>query len=310
MKSPRFSKEEEESGLVFDIKKFAVHDGPGIRTTVFLKGCPMKCIWCHNPESIIETRELFFYQNRCIGCGRCLEVCPSGAIKLESVSERIDKKKCILCENCVASCPAEALVYVGKRMSVTEVMREILKDKPFYDNSSGGVTLSGGEPVQQAGFSLALLKRCKDHSIHTSLDTCGYVEWEMFSKLLPYVDLVLYDIKCMDTKFHQKLTGVSNELILENAKRIAQSGKPIIIRVPVIPDCTDSEDNIREIASFVHLLGDSVKEIELLPYNKLAEWKHEQYAGEYVLKGTEPPEEEKLSKLNSLIAKRSEAYFD
>ena len=208
------------SGTIFDIKRFAVHDGPGIRTTVFFKGCPLRCLWCHNPESMKIGRQVVFFENKCIGCGECYKRCPNGALKATPQGRMYDRDKCTLCGTCVEYCYAEATVMEGKVVSVEEVIEEVKKDMPFYENSNGGVTLSGGEPTMQSEFCLAVLQESKKAGMHTTLDTSGQVKWETFQRILEYVDLVLYDMKHMDPLKHKEYTGLSNENILSNLKKL------------------------------------------------------------------------------------------
>ena len=265
-------KDNNEKGLVFNIQRFSIHDGPGIRTTVFLKGCPLECFWCQNPESQKGKAEIFIYKDKCTLCGQCVSVCQTGASVLSDKSSSIDRSECIGCGNCVEACPNEARSLVGKYMTVDEVMREVLKDKKFYENSGGGITLSGGEPTTQSEFALAILRSCKTGGLHTVLDTCGYASWSIVEELLEYTDLVLYDIKCLDAEKHHKATGKSNDIIFENAKRIAEY-KPMIVRVPMIPDFNDSIEEVTKIAHFVEEELGSV-DIDLLSYNKWGESKY------------------------------------
>lgn len=260
-------------GIIFNIQRYSIHDGPGIRTTVFLKGCPLKCFWCQNPESQRSQPEIFLVRSNCTLCGKCFNVCSNGASSLLENNSTIDRSKCIGCGKCVEVCPSEARKLVGTPMTTDEVMREVLKDVKFYENSGGGVTLSGGEPVAQPGFALSILRSCKEAGLHTVLDTCGYVPWGGMKRLLSYTDLVFFDIKTIDTKKHHQATGKSNRLILENAKRIANY-KPMRVRVPLIPNFNDSPEDIRRIALFVKNEMGSI-EIDLLSYNKLGEVKYD-----------------------------------
>jgi pyruvate formate lyase activating enzyme len=260
-------------GTVFNIQGYSIHDGPGIRTTVFLKGCPLKCFWCQNPESQRKEPEVFLYKEKCTLCRRCVTGCPIGASAVSDKGPRIDRKKCAGCGKCAETCPTETRKLIGKYMTVDMVMREILKDVLFYKNSGGGVTLSGGEPSAQPEFTLTILQRCKEVGLHTTLDTCGYVEWPLMEKLLRYTDLVLYDIKCMGARKHHEATGRSNRIILENAKKIARN-KAMRVRVPIIPGFNDSAKEIQAISHFSRVELGSV-EIDLLPYNPMGEIKYE-----------------------------------
>ncbi len=282
--------------MVFDIKRFAVHDGPGIRTTVFLKGCPLRCIWCHNPESMLHKPEIAFHPDKCIHCGRCLEVCPLDE------GRKLDREFCTGCGACTEVCPSGARVLCGRELSVDEVMAEVVSDKPFYDNSGGGVTISGGEPLAQPAFACEILRSCRNESIHTVLDTTGCAEWDVLAEVASQADLVLYDLKCADPRQHYDLAGVSNEMILENARRLAETGKPMIVRIPVIPGYTDSDENIGNIGKFVSSLGDSVRYAELLSYNRLAETKYQQYGySDYKLMGLDPPGRTELLALAEIL---------
>ena len=259
-------------GVIFDIQRYSIHDGPGIRTTVFVKGCPLACYWCQNPESQMLAPQIFFYVEKCSKCGRCVEVCPTGASTLSDTTSEVDRDKCIGSGKCTEACPNEARKLAGRYMTVDEVVREVMKDVKFYKNSGGGVTLSGGDPLFQSEFALQILQRCKQMGLHTVLETAGFVPWSTLEKLLPYVDLFLYDIKHMDTGKHKEGTGRPNELILENAQKIAAC-KPILVRTPLIPGFNDSPNDIRAIARFVKSKLHSA--MELLAYNKMGEGKYE-----------------------------------
>ena len=273
--------ESEVFGVVNDIQRMCTNDGPGIRTVVFLKGCVLNCKWCHNPEGKRCFPEVIPFVSNCEGCGECLKVCSTGALQIRDKRPYIDKALCSNCFQCVKVCKYDGLVVWGKIMSVNEVMREVMSDKLFYLNSGGGVTVSGGEPMTQPSFVLALLKRAKEEEIGTALDTCGHAAWEDFEKVLPYTDLVLYDIKLMDSKKHREYAGVGNELILENAKRIAASGVKMRIRIPVIPGTNDSRENWEETGKFIEKLGDAVEGLDLLPYHPYAGAKYRAFGEDY-----------------------------
>ena len=284
------------SGTIFDIKRFAVHDGPGIRTTVFFKGCPLRCLWCHNPESIKIQRQIVFFENKCIGCGECFKRCPNGAIELTPQGRKYYRDKCTLCGTCVEYCYAEATVMQGKVVSVEEVIEEVKKDMPFYENSGGGVTLSGGEPTMQPEFCIAILQESKKAGMHTTLDTSGYVKWETFRKILEYVDLILYDNKHMDPLKHKEYTGLSNELILSNLEKLDKLNIPIEMRMPMIPGLNDSEDNLAAAAQFFGKMK-NIERVKLLPYHRLGEGKYERLDMGYELKHIEPPDKTQMDKL-------------
>ena len=244
---------------IFDIQRNSFVDGPGIRTTVFFKGCNLRCKWCHNPESQSSEKQLMIYKDRCIGCGKCRRVCPH---RLEA---------CDLCGRCALYCPTDARKICGRKYTVDEVFAEVIKDKAFYANSGGGVTLSGGECMLQLPFLCELLARCKAVGIHTAVDTAGSVPWDSFAKILPLTDLFLYDIKAFSPHLHRAGTGASNRLILENCKKL--SGKAqIVIRIPVIGGYNDSVEEIQQIAAFLKQI--KTDKVELLPYHAMGERKY------------------------------------
>jgi pyruvate formate lyase activating enzyme len=267
------SEMEDISGIVFNIQRYSIHDGPGIRTTVFLKGCPLSCSWCQNPESQSREPEIMINRNLCTVCGRCVSECEKGANSLSEECSVIDRMKCVSCGHCVEICPNEARKLSGIEMRVGEVVKEVLKDLKFYETSGGGVTLSGGEPTFQPEFALAILRECKKSGVHTAIETCGYTSWEVLKRFFECTDLVLFDIKHMDDDAHKEGTGISNEKILENAAKMAKV-KAMRVRVPLIPGFNDSEQDVRKIAAFVATLPNEV-EVDLLAYNPLGEGKYE-----------------------------------
>ncbi|MFC2070527.1 glycyl-radical enzyme activating protein [Chloroflexota bacterium] len=280
------------SGTIFNIQKFSVHDGPGIRTTVFMKGCPLQCRWCSNAESMNPEPELGIIYSSCNNCGKCIDVCPENAIIIKNESIRFDRKKCTACGECIGVCAPGALTVYGKQVSVEDVFKEVNKDKSFYEGSSGGVTASGGEPLRQADFVAALFQMCREAGIGTCLDTCGYAPTDRLEKVLAFTDYVLYDIKHMNAEAHKQFTGMPNDLILHNAKVVAESKAEMLCRIPLIKDVNDTEENISETAKFLKTLGKDIS-IELLPYHRLGIGKYKTldraYPGETFIK---PSDEE------------------
>jgi pyruvate formate lyase activating enzyme len=301
-------------GKTYDIQGFSVHDGPGIRTTVFLKGCPLRCPWCHSPESQEFRTELNWMAVRCLGidaCGKCLGVCPHGAITAGSTTKNaagddishptIDKSKCDECGACAHACKANALYMCGTDQTVDEVMHRVLRDKPFFDESGGGVTVSGGECLWQGDFTLELLKKCKENGINTAVDTTGYVKWEMVESVLPYADLFLYDLKCMDSALHKQVIGVPNELILENAVRIARADGRLWVRIPVIPLFNDSREHFEKYALFLSAIRESIDVVQLLPYHKLGVSKHDRLLKNETVFVAEPPSDSLMEERKALL---------
>lgn len=261
-------------GLVTNIQRCSLHDGEGIRTTVFLKGCTLKCFWCHNPENIDPKPQLQYFNNKCIGCGKCEQVCSSGAQIITGGIHLFHRELCISCGKCFEFCPTRALVSCGVQMTIEDIMAEVEKDRPFYESSGGGVTLSGGEPLFQTDFTTELLKELKKAAFHTALDTCGNLPWKNLKDVIPYVDLFLYDIKVWDPLKHKKATGATNHIILDNLLKLGNWGKEIWIRIPVIPQVNNNRQDMEAIASFLQGLK-GVKKIELLPFHNLAAAKYE-----------------------------------
>ncbi len=288
------------SGLIFDIRRYAVHDGPGIRTTVFLKGCPMGCWWCHNPESQSSEVELIFRETRCSHCGECINACPQGAITWMVDLPATDYSICIHCGTCAEVCPTQARELIGRAWTVSDAMTLIRRDVAFYDESNGGVTLSGGEPLYQPAFTTALLRACKAEDLHTALDTSGFSPWKTLDDLRTYVDLFLYDIKLMDDNLHRQYTGVSNRLILDNLQRLAGFGHKLILRVPLIHGITDGEDNIRAIVELAQSLP-NIQRVDLLPYHDAARLKYQRLGLEYPLPPSTALDEERLASLVQIL---------
>ncbi len=303
------------TGKIFDIQGFSVQDGPGIRITVFLKGCPLRCPWCHSPESQEFPTELNWMEMKCIGvdkCGKCLNVCPNGAISLGKTKKAplgdeeiqlvtVDRTKCDNCGKCAEACTSKALYMCGTEYTVEEIMQRIRKDIPFFKSSGGGVTFSGGECLCQPDFMVEVLKACKAEGIHTAVDTTGFIPWSTIERVLPYTDLFLYDIKNMNSELHKRVIGVPNELILENARKIAAAGGKFHIRIPVIPMFNESAASIREAGEFIKSLGDAVEVIQLLPYHTLGtvKWERLQRPGP-ILEAT-PPSDELIQNRKELL---------
>lgn len=286
-------------GVIFNIQKFSLHDGPGIRTIVFFKGCNMSCLWCSNPESQEVAPQIMFNKNLCTKCGRCQSVCETSAIDMNSVY-RIDKSKCIKCKRCVESCLNGALVLEGKKYSIEEIIKELKKDSVQYRRSNGGITLSGGEVLLQPDFAVALLKECKAYGWHTAIETAMYVNSEAVKKVMQYIDLAMIDIKSMDDEVHKKFTGVSNNIILKNIKLSDQLTKEIIIRIPVIEGFNADLKSIGEIAQFSKSLT-NLKRIDLLPYHNYGENKYEAIGRDYLLGELKSPSEDKMERLKALV---------
>jgi pyruvate formate lyase activating enzyme len=289
-----------KDGLIFDIRRYAVHDGPGIRTTVFFKGCPLHCMWCHNPEGQRPEPELVYRRNRCTCCDVCVGKCERKAISSVQGSVFINRTKCTVCRRCSDVCPPEALAIAGKRVRVEEVLDEIEKDRIFYEESGGGVTFSGGEPLMQPEFLFALLKKCKARAIHNVVDTCGFARYGIIDKIREKVDLFLYDIKTMDENTHRKYTGVSNARILRNLKKIAENGTSIVISFPVIPSINDSDENVTRTADFVSRLP-NILQINLLPYHKAGIEKYKNLGKPYKLEKIQPPSDESIASVRERI---------
>lgn len=283
------------SGTIINIQKYSIHDGPGIRTTVFLKGCPLNCWWCHNPESQNPRPEIMLFKERCTGCGSCFKRCPTKAIELIKGFPVIHESKCTLCGKCSDFCPSNARELVGKDISIKDLMKEIIKDEVFYEESNGGVTFSGGEPLMHADYLSDVLNICKDKNIHTTVDTSGYATWEQFKKIIDKVDLFLFDIKHMNSEKHLEYTGASNHVILENLKKLSERGSNIYIRMPIIAGINDDDENIDRAVEFLSKLN--IIHVDLLPYHKMGMDKYRRLDRSYKLSGLEKPTEEVIAKI-------------
>jgi pyruvate formate lyase activating enzyme len=288
-----------KKAVIFDIQRYSVHDGPGIRTVVFFKGCPLRCRWCQNPESWKSTPEIGFSLERCIGCRSCEKTCPEGAIL--SGDKRIDRARCTACGACVETCHAEALRMVGEEWGREELIREVSRDRPFYEDSGGGVTLSGGEPLLQIDFVEDFCSGCREEGISVAVETCGAVPFASLRRILPFVDLVLYDVKAIDPALHQAFTGSSSERILSNLERLRGSGIRVIPRVPVVPEHTALRSNLCQIAA--HLAG-SFEEVHLLPYHRWGEAKTDLIDGPKPALQLDPPSEEEMKATLKIFEER------
>lgn len=293
-----------EHGTIFNIQKFCINDGPGIRTSVFMKGCPLDCIWCHNPESKSAKMEIFYDARKCIMCGGCALACENHCHSFDS-QHIFNRTDCIRCGKCADVCAADALEKVGKLVSVDEVMEEVMKDEIFYKNSGGGMTLSGGEPMAQFKFTHALLTEAKAKGLHTCIETCGYSLWENYEKIVPLVDIFLFDYKITDPELHKKYTGVSNERILSNLKKLDDEGAAVILRCPIIPTVNDTEDHLSGIAQTANSLK-NVLEINIEPYHPLGSSKASMLDREYALDELTFPDNDTVENWMEIIRSKTD----
>lgn len=289
------------TGIIFNIQKYSIHDGPGIRTTVFLKGCSLRCQWCHNPEGQSPEPELALWPSRCLKeCHECVSVCDRLALSKNDSLLSLDKDKCNLCGKCAEVCPSRAVEIAGRQLSVAEVMEEVEKDLMFHDESGGGVTFSGGEPLMQPEFLQALLQESKKRGIHTVVDTCGFVEPDVLGKISEKVDLFLYDLKGMDDQKHRQFTGGSNKIVLENLKKLDKEGKEVIVRIPVIPGVNDDEKDIEEILELLRSLK-NIHRLSLLPYHDLGKEKYKRFTLPKMIGDIQPPTAELIERIKKRL---------
>ena len=296
-------KVEETTGMIFDIAKFSTHDGPGIRTVVFLKGCPLRCWWCHNPEGQVPSQQMVYTKEKCLRCFSCVKVCPNHAIKILHNTPVLLMENCKLSGKCVDACQTKAREIAGRRVKVDDVITEIEKDRIFYDESAGGITFSGGEPFLQPIFLQSLLQTSKERGIHTAVETCGFVDTEILLRASRDVDLYLFDLKAIDNEIHRKFTGVPNDVILTNLKQLSKIHDHVIIRFPVIPGVNDDEDAVCKLGEFASSLS-GVREIDVLPYHPLGTEKYNRVGVVSRMPKIDPPSKAKIDS----IAKELERF--
>ena len=300
-----------KKGTIFNVQKYSIYDGPGIRTLVFLKGCPLKCRWCANPEGISPKQQVMYLKNQCVVCGKCVNVCPVGIHSLfkkedGEISHRVDRNiDCIGCRKCEGNCNQGAVSIAGKESSVEEIMDIIIQDSPFYWSSGGGVTIGGGEVTAQPSFALEILKECKNEGIHTAIETCGYTNWSVLEEMSKHVDLFLYDLKHIDSREHEKLVGVSNDKILENMERLLNIGANMIVRMPMIKGLNDSYEALEGAMNFIKRIseGKKLQGIEVLPYHKLGVNKYKQLDMEYAIKEDLGYTNDELERMEAFLSK-------
>lgn len=289
--------------LVFDIKRYAINDGPGIRLTVFFKGCPLNCLWCHNPESLSPKREKLFTAEKCIGCGECCRVCPVQACTLTVQGVVTEARLCTLCGQCAEACPTLATEMSGQRRSVTELVGIIDRERPFFDQSGGGVTFSGGEPLLYPDFLVELLDQCGSRKIHRAVDTSGFVPTETLLRVADHTDLFLYDLKMIDRDKHRRFVGVDNRLILDNLTALAETGAAVQLRIPLVGGVNDDEDSLEAAAGFVAALAGARKAVSLLPFHDVARGKDRKLGRLRDLSGLKEPSPEALDQAIRVFAR-------
>lgn len=288
--------------LITNIQRYSIHDGDGIRTTVFFKGCPLQCVWCHNPETQKKKRELLVSKEKCTGCGACAAACPAKAVKIGSAGEETDRNLCTSCGECTKVCVLNLREIAGEKYTVQQLVSELMKDQIFYEQSGGGVTFSGGEVMaMDMDFVLAAAKELNRQGVSLTIDTCGYVPYERFQMILPYTDIFLYDVKVMDSSLHKKYTGADNSLILENLIRLSQDGAKIYIRIPTVKEVNGNEQNMRETIAFLQEHDIHPAQINLLPYHDTGSGKYKKLDKEYKGTGLHAPEREELESLAALF---------